>query len=427
MGAGRIQQKTTPAPAPAPAPAPKPAATTTTAQTGFDTADQFQPAVSAPVALTTPAPVNKLTAAMTPAQSQAFAQLSTADQQTLKDFTQTWAQPLWRAGGRAFFDEGDGMGPIRDAILSGQGATIANLARGAIASDQKSGGQRAQQDLVNVLGRNGGAMLTKADPATGKTLLQELSALNGGGATALGYDRSQLAANIITDLSWTGMSQAAGAQDCGALAIAASLNRNPAAYAGMMIDLANGDQVTLPSGQSGQLQAAPFDPQSNKSMTNQLIDAAMSIPMQSDMSAGVTGEQVKAALQSVYGGSWAAMYTPDATEERSAAPRQEAQKMAATIMDEQLKKGQPLFANYDGHWVRVTYLGPLNGPDIQVEAMAQNGKGAMQVPIQQFLDGLDGLVFQSNLTMPPEWMQNAAWADPGGGSPHGTQGSDDMR
>jgi hypothetical protein len=475
MSAGvSVLQKTAPAPASAEVSALRPAATTTpaaatpaaTARTGFSTVDQFQPVVPAPIALTTPAPpsaqADLLTGRMTSAQSQAFAQLSPADQQTLRDFAQQWARQMDGVKGRGISGLSEGLMGMRAAILSGQGATLANLARVVTASDQGSGGQNAQQALVNAL--CDGRVLTKPDPTTGKSLLQELSALNRGGQTFLGYDRSGLAVNILTDLFTTsGLRQVKGEQDCSALAIAASMRPNPASYARMIVDLASGNKVMLPSGEHAELEGDRFDPRSTKSMTNQLFDAGMRTPLQSDLRTGVTGEQVKDGLQKVYGGSWTAMYTPDETEEPDPARRQEAQELAVTILDGQLwNQQQPLFANYNGHWYQVRWCMPVAGSDDKmVTAMAQDGTGKKDIPLPEFLAHLDGLVFQSNLTLPqwnqnpttaqdgtgensnplskfldglanrssltvPQWMQNPAWADPGGGGPLGTQGSDDQ-
>ncbi|HEY8207574.1 MAG TPA: hypothetical protein VIG99_08840 [Myxococcaceae bacterium] len=469
MSAGvSVLPKIAPAPAPAPEPIPalRPAATptpaTVIARTGFSTADQFQRPVPVPVAITTPqpppsAPADLLTSHMTSDQSQAFAQLPPADQQTLRDFAQTWARQMESGKGSGIPGVSEGLTGMRAAILSGQGATLANLARTVAASDQKSGGQNAQQALVNAL--HNGQALTKPDPHTGKSLLQELSALNRSGQTYLGYDRSGLAVNILTDLfTSSGISQVKGEQDCSALAIAASMRRNPASYARMIIDLANGNKVMLPRGEKVEWEGDRFDPKSTKSMTNQLFDAGMRTPLRSDLRTGVTGEQVKDALKEVYGGSWTAMYTPDETEEKDPARRQEAQDMAVTIMDAQFWNGQqPLFANYNGHWYQVCWSTSVSGSDKVVTATAQDGTGEKNIPLPEFLAHLDGLVFPSDLTVPqwkqtpadgtgeqdnplsrfldglanrstltvPKWMQNPAWADPGGGGPLGTQGSDD--
>jgi hypothetical protein len=103
------------------------------------------------------------------------------------------------------------------------------------------------------------------------------------------------------------------------------------------------------------------------------------------------------------------MYVPDAKQEPDPTKREAARDSAAQVLREQSERGESIFANVNGHWV-VAF--PHND---EMELVDLSGTST-RVPMSQFLDELNSLVFNKNVSSPPAWTQNDAWRKPGIGT-----------
>jgi len=163
-----------------------------------------------------------------------------------------------------------------------------------------------------------------------------------------------------------------------------------------------------------------------ESLTQQLLGAAFSqyaSGMPGHDHDGVTGAGMANTLN---GGFYRAgqfnsfdrMYVPDAQQEADPQVRAQARDAAAQVLREQGARGEETFANVNGHWVMAK---PVDGDMVQMVDLSGQRH---TVPMSQFLDELNSLVFDKGGSQPPAWTQNDAWGKPGIGTGYkpGTSG-----
>ncbi|HYV49443.1 MAG TPA: hypothetical protein VFA20_31505 [Myxococcaceae bacterium] len=392
-----------------------------------------------------PPPADKPTEGMTADQQKAYDALP-PDQKTRYDELHAQASDTWRyrtVGPQATIaTPSSSVDNLRKLLTSGKFGEYTQV-EDALKKDPTQASRVSDMRDLLYTGKLTDGQVNRDFQGT----LDSMAQLAKGGTTDTGVDRTQLLGQIARDLSHPEqIRQGTGNKDCGGTTAAFVMAlTQPAEYSRMMQGLGEKGQVELTpewakwfGAKSNVMKVnGQFDPNDkSRSVTQQLFaktfdqeavnnQQPVTAPGQAQQAAtqGVTGDQLKSGLndKGILGGGWDAVYMPPADEPGKPPAATEQQRAdaakAAEAMIDGAKPRQPVMVNVNNHWMAV--LGKDREGNIWVKD-PQTG-AVSQKTMKDLTTGLNAVVYQpgNQKNQPPDFMHNAAWAEPGGGGPNG--------
>jgi hypothetical protein len=255
-------------------------------------------------------------------------------------------------------------------------------------------------------------------------------------------DRTELLAQAIKDVAnpESAILQGPNNKECAGTAVMYVMaKQSPASYVRANVRLAEDGEVRIGSPyfrRPSMLRLNPWEPlnfTADRPITQQLAGEAFMQRAAGPSSSprdtffdGLTGDKVAETFSALFGRTAEAMYLPDAKEEPNARLRSEARKEARSVLEAEAQAGTLPMANYNGHWCVVSEADPR-----QANVTVVDGEGnKVDIPWEQFLDGLDTLVYDRNIYQTSDYVKaHPEWGRPGsgGGVINQTNGSSDAR